>query len=457
MQKMASLPVSILNVLEQSKVSPPPATVSDTSYPLTFFDILYLLRPPIHFLFFYELPLTNTQFLETIVPKLKHSLSITLKHFFPFAGNLIVFPTSSKIPEMRYAENDSVNVTFAECDLDFNDLTGYHPRNCDKFHHLIPQLGEHHEFSDYLKIPVFSLQVTNFPNFGISIGMTIHHSLVDASTQFSFLKAWTAITKFGNDESFLASGTLPIYERIVKYPNLDEALLKRANVETLFNGKYQPPKLPDSANRVRATFVMSGTLIDSLKKLVLTKLPTLPYVSSFTVACAYIWCCIAKARTEELHLFLIPLDCRSRMDPPIPTAYFGNCIWGSITVAETALLRGKEGFITAAKLMGENLHKTLNDKDGVVNEKLFSDESFSGKKPLTMISIAGTPKLKLYDIDFGWGKPKKLERVSLDYGASISIDAGKECDKDIEIGVCLTNAQMEVFARNFNLGLEQYI
>ncbi|GKC59191.1 transferase, chloramphenicol acetyltransferase-like domain protein [Tanacetum coccineum] len=142
------------------------------------------------------------------------------------------------------------------------------------------------------------------------------------------------------------------------------------------------------------------------------------------------------------------------MDPLILATYFGNCSWGSISVAKTSILTGKEGFITAAKLIGENLYKTLNDKDGVVNEKLFSGDPLSQG---TFISIAGTPKLKLYDIDFGWGKPKKLERISLDYGASISIDAGKECDKDMEFGVRLTNEQMEVFIHNFNLALEPYI
>ncbi|GJV79378.1 malonyl-coenzyme A:anthocyanin 3-O-glucoside-6''-O-malonyltransferase-like protein [Tanacetum coccineum] len=249
--------------------------------------------------------------------------------------------------------------------------------------------------------------------------MTIHHSLVDATIQFSFLKAWTSITRCGNDESFLANGTLPIYERLVKYPKFDESFLVRAKVETMFDKEYQPPKLLSGTNKVRATFVLTRTLIDNLKKLVLTQSPTLPYVSSFTVACAYIWCCIAKSYNHGLQLFAIPMNCRTRMDPPILAAYFGNCSWGSISVAKTSILTGKEGFITAAKLIGENLYKTLNDKDGVVNEKLFSGDPLSQG---TFISIAGTPKLKLYDIDFGWGKPKKLERISLDYGASISRD-----------------------------------
>ncbi|KAJ0816459.1 putative anthocyanin 6''-O-malonyltransferase [Helianthus annuus] len=449
---MASLP--ILTVLEQLQVSPPPASVSDTSLSLTFFDIIYLLRSPIHFLFFYDLPLTTIQFNETIIPNLKHSLSITLQHFFPYAGNLIVFPNRTRKPEIRYVDGDSVKVTFAECNLDFHDLTGYHPRNCDKFYNLIPLLGECTKISDYVKIPVFSLQVTIFPNCGISIGMSIHHSLVDATTQFSFLKAWTSITRFGTDESFLANETLPIYERLIINPKRDEIFLEHTKLEA-FNEDYQLPKLSGPTDKVRATFVLTRTFINQLKKLVSTKLPTLPYVSSFTVACAYTWCCLAHSHNDERQAFLIPIDCRTRMDPPVPAAYFGNCIWGCMAIAKTTLLMGKEGFIEAAKLIGENLHKVLMDKDDIVNDELALANLFS--EPTTIISIAGTPKLKLYDIDFGWGKPKKLERISLDYGASISIDAGKESDQDLEIGVCLTATQMQDFVRAFNLGLEPYI
>nr|GEZ67676.1 malonyl-coenzyme A:anthocyanin 3-O-glucoside-6''-O-malonyltransferase-like [Tanacetum cinerariifolium] len=163
---MASHP--ILTVLEQSHVTPPPATIAGRSLPLTFFDFLWLREPPVHYAFFYEFPLTKPQFVETIVPSLKHSLSITLQHFFPFVGKLVLFPSPKK-PEIRYVEGDSVTVTFAECNLDFDDLTGNHPRDCDKFYHLIPQLGQPVKTSDNIKIPVFAIQVTFFANRGFSI------------------------------------------------------------------------------------------------------------------------------------------------------------------------------------------------------------------------------------------------------------------------------------------------
>ncbi|KAI3809674.1 hypothetical protein L1987_19271 [Smallanthus sonchifolius] len=454
---MDPLPTMTMTVLEQSQVSPPPATIGCKSLPLTFFDMVWLteLPDPVHTVFFYELPITKTQFTETIVPNLKQSLSITLQHFFPFVGKLTIFPTSTRKPEIRYVEGDSVDVTFAECNLDFNDLTGNHPRECDKFYHLIPLLGRTAKVSDYITIPVFSVQVTLFPNSGISIGMTNHHSLGDASTRFCFLKAWTSIAQSGSDESFLANGTLPIYDRLVNDPKLDESYLKNVKVET-FNEEYQLPRLSGPTDKVRATFILTRSVINSLKKLVTTQLPRLAYVSSFTISCAYIWNCAASLHNDELALFGFVVNCRSRLDPPIPTAYFGNCNKPCMNLARTTILKEKEGFLTAAKLIGENLYKMLTDKDGILKDIVSIEDMFSNVGP-TMMGVAGTPKLKFYDLDFGFGKPIKHETISIDYSGSISISARRESNEDLEIGMCLSATEMDIFVANFNSGLESYI
>nr|GEW56413.1 malonyl-coenzyme A:anthocyanin 3-O-glucoside-6''-O-malonyltransferase-like [Tanacetum cinerariifolium] len=455
---MASLP--ILTVVEQSRVSPPPDTIGDKSLQLTFFDLHYLRSPPVHNLFFYKLPITRNQFTETtIVPNIKHSLSITLKHFYPFVGKLIVYPTPTKKPEIHYVEGDSVTVTFAECNLDFSELTGNHPRDCDKFYHLVPILGESTRLSDCIKIPLFSVQVTLFPNQGIAIGITYHHSLGDASTCFCFLKAWTSIARSGNnDESFIANGTFPLYDRVISnYSRLDEIYLKRAKVEC-FHEDYVTPSLSGSSDKQRATFILTRAVINQLKKLVSTQLPILEYVSSFTVACAYIWSCIAKINNDELQLFGSVIDRRARLKPPITSAYFGNCLGFSAVVAKANLLIGKEGFINAAKLLGENLHKTLTDyKDGVVKDDKEYLSLFSHGMPTTMTWVSGTPKLRFYDLDFGWGKPKKLETISIDYIGAISLDSCKESKEDLEIGVCISTTLMEDFVRIFEDGFKAYV
>ncbi|KAK1441552.1 hypothetical protein QVD17_07545 [Tagetes erecta] len=448
----------ISTVIEESRVSPPPDTVADRLLPLTYFDFFWLSQPPIHYLFFYELPITQPHFIETIIPNLKHSLSITLQYFFPFASNLFVFHTSNKKPEITYAEGDSVTVTFAECNLDFHQLTGNHARDCDMFYNLIPVLGEVKRTSDTTIIPVFSVQVTLFPGSGISIGMSNHHCLGDASTRFYFLKAWTTIAQSGTDESFLANGTLPFYDRVINNPKLDANFLSFVKVES-FND-YQLPKLCAPSDKVRATFIMSRSMLNRLKTLVSTQIPTLAYVSSFTIACAYIWSCIASTNDDELQGFSFTIDCRARMSPPVPTTYFGNCLGGCLATEQSTKLTGKDGFVNAAKLLGETLHKTLNDKDGIVKEiKIESFEDLFPDRiiPKTLIGVAGTPKLKFYNMDFGWGKPKKMETISIDYNGSISLNACKEKSEDFEIGVCLTNTKMVTFVNVFKDGLESYI
>ncbi|KAI3795377.1 hypothetical protein L1987_38029 [Smallanthus sonchifolius] len=146
------------------------------------------------------------------------------------------------------------------------------------------------------------------------------------------------------------------------------------------------------------------------------------------------------------------------MNPPLPATYFGNCVGGCIAVEKSSKLTGKEGFVTAAKLIGESLHKTLTGKDGVVKEMESFGDLFSNGIPKTIIGVAGTPKLKFYDLDFGWGKPRKLETISIDYDGSMSMNACKEKSEDVEIGVCLPTTKMASFVRIFEEGLvESYI
>ncbi|KAK9072249.1 hypothetical protein SSX86_008682 [Deinandra increscens subsp. villosa] len=446
----------ILTVLEQSHVSPPPATVGGGILPLTYFDFLWLTQPPIHYLFFYDLPITQTHFIETIIPKLKQSLSITLQHFFPVAGKLIVFPVSGKKPEIRYGEDDYVEVTFAECNLDFDELTGNHPRDCETFYNLIPLLGEAEITEESTNIRLFSVQVTLFPNSGISIGMTNHHCLGDASTRFHFLNAWTSIARLGTEQSSFLANTLPFYDRVTRNVKLEESYLNFAKVENF--KEYQPPKLSGPTDKVRGTFILPRTVLTRLKNLVLTEQPTLAYVSSFTVACAYIWSCLATTREDdELELFGFTIDCRARMNPPVPSTYFGNCVGPCAAMEKTTRLTGKDGFVNAAKSIGETLHNTLTDKDGIVKELESFGDMFANGLPKTMIGVAGTPKLKFYEMDFGWGKPKKIETISIEYNGSISMNASKEKSEDLEIGVCLPSPVMERFVGIFDNGLEKYI
>ncbi|KAK9065232.1 hypothetical protein SSX86_016615 [Deinandra increscens subsp. villosa] len=442
-----------LTVLEKSRISPPPNTVGERSLPLTFFDLAWLLFHPVHQLFFYDFPHPKSHFIHEIIPKLKLSLSLTLQHFFPFASNLTVFPTENHVarkPEIRHVDGDSLVLTFAECDLDFNDLKGNHPRDCNKFHGLVPVLEDPFKVSDLVKIPVFSIQVTIFENFGITIGLTNHHSLCDARTRYDFLMAWTSIMKHGTDELFLASGSLPFYDRVIEYPDsLDYMLLSLPPIRNL-DESYKAPELVPQ-DKVRSTFVLTRSQINTLKKWVLAQLPSMEYVSSFAVGCGFVWSCIAKSRVHvvgekgeyEVERFGCVADWRARLVPPVPQTYFGNCVGLCTASTKTTLITGSKGFPTAVESVSTGIREGVNCKHGVFKDaETWLEKAFM---PVPTVGVAGTPKLNVYDVDFGWGKPEKYETISLDFNDSISVNASKESIGDLEIGLCLPAEQMDAF------------
>ncbi|XXG39042.1 hypothetical protein AAC387_Pa01g0102 [Persea americana] len=117
-------PPNTVEVLELSRVAPPPGSVSEASLPLTFFDVFWIVLPPVQRLFFYEFSPTNTttsHFFNSLLPHLKHSLSLALQLFYPLAGNLILSPQTGE-HEVRYVEGDSISFTVAESTADFHQL-----------------------------------------------------------------------------------------------------------------------------------------------------------------------------------------------------------------------------------------------------------------------------------------------------------------------------------------------
>ncbi|GFY86957.1 hypothetical protein Acr_05g0005960 [Actinidia rufa] len=114
-----------VKVLDVCRVAPPPLSLDSTtpkSLPLTFFDMVLLKFPPTQRLYFYETSHPTTTFLEVVVPKLRHSLSLTLQHYVPLAGNVTWTPDYSKLI-IKYVEGDAVSLTIAESEVDFYSLS----------------------------------------------------------------------------------------------------------------------------------------------------------------------------------------------------------------------------------------------------------------------------------------------------------------------------------------------
>ncbi|XVE93327.1 hypothetical protein REPUB_Repub01dG0182400 [Reevesia pubescens] len=106
---------------------------------------------------------TPSHFNSKILPRLEQSLSLSLLHYLPLAGNL---RWCSPKPIILCTPNDSISLTVAESNAkNFDSLSGNEMYKENELHPLVPKLM----ISD-VTAAILSLQITLFPSQGFSIG-----------------------------------------------------------------------------------------------------------------------------------------------------------------------------------------------------------------------------------------------------------------------------------------------
>ncbi|KAL0387492.1 UNVERIFIED_CONTAM: Phenolic glucoside malonyltransferase 1 [Sesamum radiatum] len=397
-------------ILERSRISPGPDSAPEFSLPAVFFDMLWYGFPPNQSVLFYEFPCSKAHFLETIIPELKSSLSLTLTQFLPLAGNIIYPRKPGNKTVLRYETGNSVSFTVSESTADFNHLTGSHPRGCDEFYAFAPHLPPPTSSEDSVSCPVLALLVTLFPGQGLCIGFVTDHVVADASTVASFMQAWALIMRSrrsgaDNVRDLLTEGNLlPFYDRklVTDLNGLDE-IYCNVIVDTSSSAELPSVKLP--INKLRAAFVLKKEEIQKLKNFILGKSPSIGHLSSFTIICALVWVCSASM----------------------------------------GKVKGDDGFVMAAKAIGEAVKETVYNEKGILHgaEKWPEEyEKLIGKR---QIAVAGSPRFDFYGVDYGWGKPKKFEGLFIDGGGSISLCKSRDFEGDLEIGLSRSMVQMDSF------------
>ncbi|CAB4305212.1 unnamed protein product [Prunus armeniaca] len=385
-------PNSVVKVIEICRVAPEPQEVPlPPATPwflpeLTFFDLFWLRFPPFQRIFFYELPPSSDPtplFFDSILPKLKASLSLTLQHFLPLAGSL-TWPQTSHKPLLNYVQGDAVSLTIAHYSGDHRSDYFDHLSSCNefveviKYHPLVPKLAISHE-----KAAAMALQITLFPSRGFSMGTCMGHAILD--------------------------GKRPCWDGIHLLEPLSD--LDRPENRSLMCTLWEAPVPPDS---VRGTFEFTSTNIQALRHLVMKKQQQ-------------------QQQHQSVHLST------SRLDPPLPANYFGNCIAGGRVVAETKGLLGEDGLVLAVHAIREAI-KGLDNKgflNGAENwvSTLYSSDAQTNYFILT--SVAGSNRFQIYDTDFGWGRPRRTEVVSIDKTGAISLSDSKNGGGGVEIGLVL--------------------
>eukprot|EP00258_Populus_trichocarpa_P039393 XP_024455412.1 phenolic glucoside malonyltransferase 1 [Populus trichocarpa] len=310
-------PVNFLEVCHVSPSSTSPESSTELYLPLIFSDIFNLKFPPVQGIFFYKLTeLTPTFFNLVILPKVKHSLSLTLSHFRPLAGNLTWPPNSIKPVIMYNTPDDGIKLTVAESSADFDHLC-------------------------------------------FCIGHTTNHAVLDGLSVSFFMNAWARICRqtVVQDPEGLDMWYFMNFWLGVKLPGSDD------NTRSL-----KPFPFPETPpNLVRTTFELSREDIQQLLETVKSQLDnfgskeetnqTKPiYLSTYVLVYAYTLVCMLEAKglkSNDKIKILITVDCRLRLNPPLPKNYIGNCVSSFDVVVEGEDLMKENGVAYVAKRLTE--------------------------------------------------------------------------------------------------------
>ncbi|KAJ7956664.1 Anthocyanin 5-aromatic acyltransferase [Quillaja saponaria] len=450
-------------VLANDQISPPHGSVPTTTIPLTFFDYLYVLGAGEDVIFYYEFPYPTHHFMETILPCLKQSLSLTLKHFFTFVSTLVIPPKPNK-PYIRYVADSesSVPFTVVESTVDFNHIVADYQqdinKNLESF--LVPKKTCRNFLEDengtrYV-FPLLAIQVTIMPNSGFCVVVNLHHLAADGTAFKHFMKSWSSVCKRllnispnskVEDRNDYSS---PIFNdgAMVQSPNeielsfLNQVWKRAPEFFKMLNGSWSGSSeatLGNTAN-VKATFKLSQVQVDKLKHWISHKYyecsaatnngseekASTVRLSTFIVTSSLIWVCWVKSedntkKEDEEHSYFFSADCRGRYEfVSIPSTYFGNFTAPVYVTLKRKQLIEENGIVEAAKIIGNKLNDL--DKNGVMKEAEKWISNFADKiVSRSGILIAGSPKNNLNEIDFGVGRPKKCEFLGFYGGEGFSL------------------------------------
>ncbi|PWA66965.1 Chloramphenicol acetyltransferase-like domain-containing protein [Artemisia annua] len=340
---------------------------------------------------------TAANFFDTTV--MKEALSRVLVPFYPVAGRF-------KKDQNRRIEIDcqGQGVLFVEAESDsvINDFGDFAPRL--EFLKLIPTVDYSLGIESY---PLLLMQVTYFKCGGVSLGVGMHHRVVDGLSAQHVINSWSEVAR-GLDI------TLP--------PYIDRALLRaRDPPQPIFEHvEYHPPPplnspvllKTSSDESITSIFKMTRDHVNILKEKCKEDDNTINY-SSYEMLAGHIWKKVCKARGltyDQDTMVYIPVDGRTRLQPKLPPGYFGNAIVMATPIAVAGKLQSNPTWYAASKIH-EAITQRNNDymRSAIDYLELQTDLNAIDRGAQSFkcpnIGISSWGKIPIYEADFGWGRP----------------------------------------------------
>ncbi|XP_031481044.1 uncharacterized acetyltransferase At3g50280-like [Nymphaea colorata] len=385
---------------------------------LTAWDVAMLSTPYIQKGLLFPMPPGP---LYAAIQHLKSSLSRCLLHFPFLAGRLA---TDLETTTFVDCSDQGVQFDVAAADgVHVSDLAsaGEIPAVVNSFFPLAD--GTVIGFDGY-SLPLLAVQVTELSD-GVFVGCSFNHVMGDGESFWHFFKSWSEITS-GSEIISRA----PLTERP---PIHHECGRIRFLVSEEHMARFSSPPL-----RVRF-FRFSRNAIVCLKAKANRQLrPEVGDISSLQALTALMWRCITRARrlpVDQTTTCKMAIGNRTRLDPPLPAGYFGNCMEAIAVKAVVGELLAQElGW--AARALHDRIkgHTNLSARK-FVEEWVKRPSVYHGLFEGNGVMVGSSPRYEIYGIDFGWGSGVTvLSGAANKYDGKMSAYRGKG---GIDLEVCL--------------------
>ncbi|CAO2187141.1 unnamed protein product [Urochloa humidicola] len=229
-------------------------------------------------------------------------------------------------------------------------------------------------------------------------------------------------------------------------------------------------------DKLLATFTLPKTLLEAIKAAVAaeaarrgTQPP--PRCSSTLAAYAFMWSTYCRADRACLHVeeehgpqeaatrsryFLFAVDQRGRLlkKPPVPASYLGNCHYSAFATAPEDDLAAPSiiaGLFAACAAVAAALEEQV--REGAQDAWDTCIDRVKKAAAHGMIFVAGSPRFRVYDLDFGFGRPARVTMVSAAKAGAMPLAEARAGGGGVEVGVSLPPPGMDRFQKAFADGI----
>ncbi|CAN6165159.1 unnamed protein product [Urochloa humidicola] len=439
---------------------------------LSLFDTLFIPLTPIQRLFFYDgddLPP-----FPDMIRTLRSSLAATLAVFTPLAGSVSVTSIADVAIDcspgavsrgVRFVEAEYVGTA-----ADVRRLAGAAEHDAEAYAQLAPAIDV-----GALPAPALAVQVTRPAAAAdgaddgggvvgaVVVGVTMNHVVADGQAFWEFIRAWAAAAARGGGSTEIVPPLTFDRAAINRHPRAEEAARMFLRIFAPALPTVNKLPVPDNALQRRKTYLLSARQIRSLKHRISLHVNALdastasaaatanPTTSTYAAVASLVWTSAVRAKNAlnpagDDTFLMFAADCRTRLRPPLPAAFFGNCAKSCYARATVGELRdgAAESLARAAAAVREAVREQLADPTGDADRWMERHRALPWDRT---VQVGASNRFAAYETDFGWGAPSRVELASVFAREFVAVVGAP--DGAVQVSVALDRDRMNGFEANF--------